>query len=61
MSREYALRPFPGAGSTRIRFEDELNPEQLAAVTAGPGPALVLAGGGGGEDADAHLPGGVAP
>src|SRR5580704_17565611 len=46
MPRPYTLsRPTPAAGS-RINFAAELNAQQLAAVTAPPGPALVIAGAG---------------
>jgi DNA helicase II / ATP-dependent DNA helicase PcrA len=48
MSREYVLRPRTAAAPT-IEYEQALNPQQLAAVTAVPGPALVIAGAGAGK------------
>ncbi|MCI0748181.1 MAG: ATP-dependent helicase [Verrucomicrobia subdivision 3 bacterium] len=49
MSREYVLQPFRPAVNLQIDYSKELNPQQLAAVTAPPGPALVLAGAGAGK------------
>src|SRR5712672_1287609 len=49
MARQYTLsRPVSPAGP-RIDFAAELNPQQLAAVTAPPGAALVIAGAGSGK------------
>jgi len=48
MSREYILHPFRAPVQLQIDYAKELNGQQYAAVTAPPGPSLVIAGAGSG-------------
>ena len=49
MSREYVLQPFREPIHLQIDYARELNEQQYAAVTAPPGPSLVIAGAGPGK------------
>ncbi len=49
MAREYTVHRVPANAKSQIDYAAELNEKQLAAVTAPPGPALVIAGAGSGK------------
>src|SRR6056297_3001684 len=49
MARDYTIKRVPKNAKSNIDYAAELNDKQFAAVTAPPGPSLVIAGAGSGK------------